>query len=58
MLVGEPALGKKTLINSLFNLDGTLLKTKHGDSSSNKAVTIETSFADIEERGVRLKLTS
>lgn len=58
MVVGESGLGKSTLINSLFLTD--LYPEK--DVSNNidkikKTVNIEASTVEIEERGVKLRLT-
>ncbi|XP_077291475.1 septin 4 isoform X3 [Arctopsyche grandis] len=61
MVVGESGLGKSTLINSLFL--GDLYKNrKMSDVSGNKyriekTTTIEKKTMDIEERGVKLRLT-
>lgn len=59
MVVGESGLGKSTLINSLFLTD--LYPEKkgsagHGDKLK-KTVNIEASTVEIEERGVKLRLT-
>eukprot|EP00117_Sycon_ciliatum_P037014 scpid80338/ scgid27768/ Septin-2; Vascular endothelial cell specific protein 11 len=58
MVVGESGLGKSTMINSLF------LRELYGDREIPKAaeriektVEISTSTLDIEENGVRLRLT-
>ncbi len=59
MVVGESGLGKTTLINSLFNTNLNL----HGEKVDKvedlfeRTVKIESNSVDIEERGVRLKLT-
>ncbi len=58
LVVGESGLGKSTLINSLFLTD--LYPEKSSSSSSqttNKTVSIEASTVEIEERGVKLRLT-
>ncbi|KAL5272148.1 hypothetical protein ACHWQZ_G000387 [Mnemiopsis leidyi] len=58
MVVGESGLGKSTLVNSLFLTD---LYAKRAPNSAkdriNKTVTIETNCVEIEEKGVRLRLT-
>ncbi|CAG2119498.1 unnamed protein product, partial [Medioppia subpectinata] len=58
MVVGESGLGKSTLINCIFK---TGLKTGRKIPSVNQqlesTLKIETNTADIEERGVKLKLT-
>ncbi|CAO1615274.1 unnamed protein product [Jaminaea pallidilutea] len=58
MVVGESGLGKSTLVNTLF--DHKLYPQKeHGITQLDKprTVSIESISADIEENGVRLKLT-
>lgn len=61
MVVGESGLGKTTLIDSLFliNLnDETKTATKIKEKESEQqTVDIKSSTVDIEERGVKLKLT-
>ncbi|XP_063692331.1 septin-2-like isoform X3 [Bolinopsis microptera] len=62
MVVGESGLGKSTLVNSLFLTD---LYAKRAPNSAkdifpdriNKTVSIETNCVEIEEKGVRLRLT-
>ncbi|PWN96120.1 putative cell division control protein CDC3 [Tilletiopsis washingtonensis] len=58
MVVGESGLGKSTLINTLFNTRLYARKEvppPHAERP--KTVAIESISADIEENGVRLKLT-
>ncbi|WVQ93100.1 hypothetical protein IAU59_000164 [Kwoniella sp. CBS 9459] len=58
MVVGESGLGKSTLINTLF--ETRLYQPKHiptPGEDRGKTVQIESISADIEENGVRLKLT-
>ncbi|CAE6525325.1 unnamed protein product [Rhizoctonia solani] len=58
MVVGESGLGKSTLVNTLFNT--TLYPSKeylHPSAERPKTVAIESISADIEENGVRLRLT-
>ncbi|CAG9812414.1 unnamed protein product [Phaedon cochleariae] len=58
MVVGESGLGKSTLINSLFLED--LYKTRRIPDVSEriqKTTTIERKTMEIEERGVKLRLT-
>ncbi|KAL2728852.1 leukocyte elastase inhibitor-like isoform X1 [Vespula squamosa] len=58
MVLGETGLGKSTLINSLFL--GDLYKERRIPDASeriDKTTTIEKKTMDIEERGVRLRLT-
>ncbi|KAK6967318.1 Septin-2 [Biomphalaria glabrata] len=58
MVVGESGLGKSTLVNSLFLTD--LYPERHIPSASEKidqTVKIDASTVEIEERGVKLRLT-
>ncbi|XP_029037531.1 septin-2 isoform X2 [Osmia bicornis bicornis] len=58
MVLGEMGLGKSTLINSLFL--GDLYKDRRIPDAAErveKTTTIEKKTMDIEERGVRLRLT-
>ncbi|XP_039292685.1 septin-5 isoform X2 [Nilaparvata lugens] len=58
MVVGESGLGKSTLVNSLF-LSDLYKDRKVGDVSERvqKTTSIEKKSMDIEERGVKLRLT-
>ncbi|XP_052238849.1 septin-1-like isoform X7 [Dreissena polymorpha] len=58
MVVGESGLGKSTLVNSLFLTD--LYPERHIPSALEKVkqtVKIDASTVEIEERGVKLRLT-
>lgn len=58
MVVGESGLGKSTLINSLFLTDlYTDRKIPRASDGVKRTVKIETSTVEIEERGVKLRLT-
>ena len=56
---GESGLGKSTLVNTLFNTSLYPPKERKGPSLDiiPKTVTIQSISADIEEAGVRLRLT-
>jgi septin 7 len=56
---GESGLGKSTLVNTLFNTSLYPPKERKGPSMDiiPKTVTIQSISADIEEAGVRLRLT-
>lgn len=57
--VGESGLGKSTLVNTLFNTSLYPPKERKGPSLEiiPKTVSIQSISADIEENGVRLRLT-
>ncbi|GAB1602254.1 septin-2-like [Argonauta hians] len=58
LVVGESGLGKSTLVNSLFLAD--LYPERHIPTASEKisqTVKIDASTVEIEERGVKLRLT-
>lgn len=58
MVVGESGLGKSTLINTLFNTELYLEEEPLPPSAERpNTVKIESISADIEENGVRLRLT-
>lgn len=58
-VVGESGLGKSTLVNTLFNTSLYPPKERKGPSQDiiPKTVSIQSISADIEENGVRLRLT-
>jgi len=58
-VLGESGLGKSTLVNTLFNTSLYPPKERKGPSHDiiPKTVTIQSISADIEEAGVRLRLT-
>ena len=59
MVVGESGLGKSTLVNSLFLTD--LYEGRKVPNASErltkKTISLETNSVEIEERGVKLRLT-
>ncbi|XP_002738912.2 septin-2-like [Saccoglossus kowalevskii] len=58
MVVGESGLGKSTLVNSLFLTDLYPERQIPGAAEKiDKTVTIDASTVEIEERGVKLRLT-
>lgn len=58
-IAGESGLGKSTLVNTLFNTSLYPPKERKGPSLDiiPKTVSIQSISADIEENGVRLRLT-
>jgi septin 2 len=59
MVVGESGLGKSTLINSLFLTDlyPDRLLPSAAENAKKKTIQIDASTVEIEERGVKLRLT-
>ncbi|XP_065197436.1 septin-2-like [Sycon ciliatum] len=58
MVVGESGLGKSTLVNSLFMTDLYAdREIPNANERIEQTVQLETSTVDIEEKGVRLRLT-
>lgn len=59
MVVGESGLGKSTLVNTLFNTTLYPAKNDNVELSSEvpQTVEIQAITADIEENGVKLRLT-
>lgn len=59
LFLGESGLGKSTLVNTLFNTSLYPPKERKGPSLDiiPKTVSIQSISADIEENGVRLRLT-
>jgi septin 2 len=59
MVVGESGLGKSTLINSLFLTDlyPDRIVPSAAEKISKKTVQLDASTVEIEERGVKLRLT-
>ncbi|XYA02045.1 Cell division control protein 3 [Meyerozyma guilliermondii] len=55
MVVGEPGLGKTTLINTLFNKP-VLTKNVDEEREEFPAVTVQSTASEIEEDGIKLRL--
>jgi small GTP-binding protein len=56
LVVGDSGLGKSTLVNSLFMTD-LYGDEKNANTQIGKTVSITSRTAELEEKGVRLKLT-
>jgi len=56
LVVGDSGLGKSTLVNSLFMTD-LYAEEKNATTHIGKTVSITSRTAELEEKGVRLKLT-
>ncbi len=56
LVVGDSGLGKSTLVNSLFMTD-LYGDEKSANTQIGKTVSITSRTAELEEKGVRLKLT-
>lgn len=56
MVVGEPGLGKSTLINTLFNKPILTKNVEDDEREEVPAVTVQLTAAEIEEDGIKLRL--